>query len=70
MFERTQIFWFSSKFLRQAVLSGIGFSKRRLKVTISCVYSYIFSGSENFIHIGWAFDLNKFEYCGGDTVTH
>ena len=80
MFESIKIFGFLQNFLnsvpnrrsniRQAVLFGTGFSKRMvlLKVIISHVYSYIFSQSENFIHIGWAFVLNKFEYCRGDTL--
>ena len=38
------------------------------KITISRVYSYIFSPSENFIHIGLAFVLNKFEYYRSDTL--
>ena len=33
----------------------------QLKVTISRIYSYIFSWSENFVHIGWAFILSKLE---------
>ena len=56
--------------IRQTLLSGTGFSKRmvQLKKIISRVYSHIFSWSENFIHIGWALVLNKFEYWGCDTL--
>ena len=78
MFESIQISGFLKHFwnsvpnsksnIRQTLLSGIGFSKRmvQLKKTFSCIYSHIFSWSENVIHIGWAFVLNKFEYCSGD----
>ena len=80
MFESIQIsgflnnFWNSVKNsrsnTRQTLLSGTGFSKRivQLKKTIARVYSHIFSRSKNFIHIDWAFVLNKFEYCRRDTL--
>ena len=74
MFESTQIFCFLQNFsnsvpngksnIRQAALSELVFPKGWLNLmgTISRVYSYIFSQSENFTHIGWAFTLNIFEY--------
>ena len=80
MFESIQILGFLQNFwnsvpnsrsdIRQGVLFGTGFSKRmaELKVTISRAYSYSFIRSGNFIHIGWAFVLNKFEHCRGDTL--
>ena len=56
--------------IRQTLLSGTGFLERmvQLKKTILRAYSHIFRWSENFIHMGWAFVLNKFEYCRRDTL--
>ena len=74
MFESVQIFGFPQIFwnsvpksrsnIKQTVLSGTVFRKGWLNLT----YSYILSRSENFILIGSAFVLNKFEYCRGDTL--
>ena len=72
MFESIQISGFLNNFwhIRQTFLSGTGFSKRmvQLKKTISRVYSHIQSRPENFIHIAWAFVLNKFGYCRRDIL--
>ena len=60
----------SNSNIRQTFLSGTGFLKRMVwfKKTHSRVCSHIFSPSKNFIHICWAFVLNKFEDCRGDTL--